>query len=306
MKNFKQNALNSFNSPTKLPESEEEANKWQKQNYSWWQNNPMRYDWKDLIGAEEFSPEFYQEIDRRFFSNASEYLNDKDKLPFDELVDFSQLKDKDVLEIGIGNGSHAQLLASKSKSFTGIDLTDYSVRSVSERFKIFGISGAIKKMDAEKMEFSDNSFDFVWSWGVIHHSANTQKILEEIHRVLRPNGRVVIMVYHRGWWNYCLVGFLRALFGGDFFRGLTLLDSIQKHTDGAIARYYNQSDWEKMTDGLFGVSRIEIRGPKSDIIPLPGGKLKSLLMIFLPPKLNKFLARRFKMGSFLILDFLKY
>ncbi|MBK7629848.1 MAG: class I SAM-dependent methyltransferase [Ignavibacteriales bacterium] len=56
------------------------------------------------------------------------------------------------------------------------------------------------KMDAEALQFEDNSFDFVWSWGVIHHSSNTRKILEEIQRVLKPGGEAIIMVYHRSIW----------------------------------------------------------------------------------------------------------
>src|SRR5206468_2314200 len=124
----------------------------------------------------------------------------------DPLIDFDQLQNKDVLEIGVGNGSHAALLARHSGSFTGIDLTDYAVESTSKRLKCFGLAGIVRQMDAEQMPFADRSFDFVWSWGVIHHSSDTRKILSEIARVLRPGGRAVTMVYHRNWWNYYLFG----------------------------------------------------------------------------------------------------
>jgi ubiquinone/menaquinone biosynthesis C-methylase UbiE len=63
-------------------------------------------------------------------------------------------------------------------------------------------------MDAEHLAFPDASFDFVWSWGVIHHSSNTWQIVGEIQRVLKPGGTAVIMVYHRGWWNYYVWGML--------------------------------------------------------------------------------------------------
>jgi len=111
-----------FSQPTALPANPDEQQKWQNANRTWWENHPMRYDWKDGIQYQEFSKEFFIEIDRRFFG-AVELYAPCEKIPFDWLIDFDSLKAKDVLEIGVGNGSHAQLLAEHVKSFTGIDLT---------------------------------------------------------------------------------------------------------------------------------------------------------------------------------------
>jgi len=190
-----------FSRPTALPSTADQHEGWQNANRTWWETHPMRYDWKDGIPYEEFSQEFFAEIDRRFFSAVELYAPCK-KIPFDWLIEFDSLRTKDVLEIGVGNGSHAQLLAEHAKSFAGIDLTEYSVRSTSERLRVFGLPGTVAEMDAEKMLFPDKSFDFVWSWGVIHHSANTRKIIEEMYRVLRPGGEAVVMVYHRTLWEY--------------------------------------------------------------------------------------------------------
>ena len=120
---LKNNLPEGFNDPIELPKSQAQAEKWQESNYEWWQSHPMRYDWKDKVPYEEFSKEFYAEIDRRHFLNTMEYMGWK-LIPFDNLIDFNFLKNKDVLEIGVGNGSHAQLFAQHSKSFTGIDLTE--------------------------------------------------------------------------------------------------------------------------------------------------------------------------------------
>ena len=290
--------IGSFNSPTRIPENEADRSALQKANYDWWNRNPMRYDWKEGIGAGEFSREFFEEIDRRFFANAAEYLP-KEGILFDSLINFSSLKDKDVLEIGVGNGSHAGLIAPHARNFTGIDLTDYAVKSTSERFRVFGLTGKILKMDAERLDFPDATFDIVWSWGVIHHSSNTRKILEEIHRVLRPGGRAFIMVYHRGWWNYYIVGLLEGLVSGNLFRTRSLHKSIQLRTDGAIARYYTPQDWRKLSGDLFEVEDIFILGPKSDVIPLPAGRLKSIVRWILPNRLNRFLTKNIQMGVFL-------
>ncbi len=186
--------INGFDKPTDLPKDHAQHQQWQEQNRDWWEKHPMRYDWNDPVGFEEFSTEFFQEIDRRFFSVVREYMPWK-KIPFDPLIDFGSLNQRDVLEIGVGNGSHAQLLAQHAKSYTGIDITSYAVKSTSERMKHFGLDKAkIIRMDAENMEFPDDSFDYIWTWGVIDHSANTQRIVEEMARVLRPSGRAVTMV----------------------------------------------------------------------------------------------------------------
>ena len=247
-----------FSQPTALPASTDEERGWQDANRDWWESYPMRYDWKGGIPYDEFSKEFYAEIDRRFFTAVELYAPCK-KIPFDWLIDFDSLRTKDVLEIGVGNGSHAQLLAEHAKSFTGIDLTEYAVRSTSERMRAFGLAGTVAQMDAEQMQFPDNSFDLVWTWGVIHHSANTRKIVEEMHRVLRPGGEAFVMVYHRTLWEYYVQGVLLATLSGQIFKPAALHESIQRRTDGAMARYYKASEWRQLVSDLFLVKEIRDR-----------------------------------------------
>jgi len=199
---MKKKLLKGFDKPTDIPESGVEAQQWQKANYEWWQSQPMRYDWKEQVLSEEFSREFYLEIDKRTPPCSVSLLNSL------------SLENKDVLEVGVGVGSHAMLISERAKSFTGIDLTDYAMESTRKRMKVFGLRGEVLKMDAEKMKFNDNSFDLVWSWGVIHHSANPANVLKEIQRVLRPGGRAITMVYYRGWWNY----FVMEVISGGFYR----------------------------------------------------------------------------------------
>ena len=58
--------------------------------------------------------------------------------------------------------------------------------------------------DAEKTNFDDNFFDIIYSWGVIHHSPSTSKIVDEIFRILKPGGEARIMIYHK--WS--IVGYI--------------------------------------------------------------------------------------------------
>lgn len=305
MKNFNKELPEGFKEPTDLPDNPEQASDWQNKNKSWWESHPMRYDWNDDVSHEEFSKEFFNEIDKRFFSNSADFLPYK-KIPFEGLIDFKNFKTKDVLEIGVGNGSHASLLAQHSKSFTGIDLTEYAVKSTSTRFKEFGLLGTIKRMDAENLEFENETFDFVWSWGVIHHSSNTRKILEEIHRVLKPNGKATIMVYYRSLWSYYFVnGFIHGILMGKLFKSNSLHELNQNLTDGAIARYYSIKEWEKFVNDIFTVKSIKVYGAKPEMFPIPAGKIKNQIMNFVPSAFTRFLTNNCKQGTFLVSTLMK-
>ena len=259
----------------------------------------MRYDWKTEITADEFSKEFYDEIDRRFFSSVYSFMP-WNVFPFDPVLDFQSLIMKDVLEIGVGNGTHAQLIAPHCRTYTGIDLTEYAVHSTSTRLKLNSIRAEIVRMDAEHMAFPDESFDFIWSWGVIHHSSNTQNIIRQIHRVLRPGGKAAIMVYHKGWWNYYIVGsVILGLLRGEFFRSPSLHTIIQRHTDGAMARYYTFRDWENAVRDMFTVTKIRTVGNKPEVLLLPGGWLKSKILNIIPDICTRFLTNTCRMGSML-------
>jgi SAM-dependent methyltransferase len=296
---FKCAAPVGFTGPTALPADNSQRRDWQQLNRNWWEQHPMRYDWEAPIPYPEFSKDFYVEIDRRFFKSVSLYAPWKG-LPFDFVIDFDPLKTSDVLEIGCGNGSHGQLLATHSRSYTGIDLTDYAIRSTSTRLSLWGLNGRVLKMDAENLQFPDSSFDFVWSWGVIHHSANTQGILKEISRVLRPGGRAVIMVYYRGYWNYYAMGALLAIKGGRFPTAHAIHKYKQLGTDGALARFYRMREWERLVSGQFDVKSVRIYGQKEALVFLPRGRLKNVVLGMIPNFFSRFFSTQCRMGSFLV------
>jgi SAM-dependent methyltransferase len=297
---LKSTNLEGFENPIALPESQEQARSWQEANQAWWESHPMRYDWTEQIGYPEFTKEFYLEIDRRFFADAEVYLPSS-RIPFDRILDFESLRDKDVLEIGVGNGSHAGLLASYARSFTGIDLTDYAIKSTSERMHCFGLNARILQMDAEHMEFEDNQFDFIWTWGVIHHSSDTHQVLSEMRRVLRPGGRAVVMVYHRSFWHWYVVnGLLRGVALGQIRKSGSLHGTVQRWTDGAIARYYTIPEWKNLVSEFFVVDDVKVYGSKAEIIPLPAGRAKQAIMSITPNKISRLLANNLRMGGFLV------
>lgn len=283
-----------------LPTIGDQQAEWQQQNQSWWESHPMRYDWRDRIDAPQFTREYFEEIDRRHFSDAAHYCPPRQR-PFDELIPFSELKELDVLEIGVGSGSHAQLIAPHCRSYNGIDLTEFAVESTKRRLELFGIKGTVRQMDAERMDFPDQSFDFIWTWGVIHHSAHTGQILKEMRRVLRPGGKAIVMVYHRSFlYYYIFNGLFRGILSGGFLKTRSLHQLIQQHTDGAIARFYSVDEWSTLVTKQFLLDRVRIKGQKSELFPLPASRFKNLFLGAAPDVVCRFVLARLRQGSFLV------
>jgi ubiquinone/menaquinone biosynthesis C-methylase UbiE len=288
-----------FDEPIQLPRDEEQHRQWQSANKTWWETTPMRYDWREGVSARSGSQAYFIEIDRRFLSSVGKYMPWRN-VPFEAIIPFEQLCDQDVLEIGVGQGTLAQLLAPRCRSFTGIDLTSHATAMTSQRLRLFKLPGKVLQMDAEAMAFADNSFDYIWSWGVIHHSADTRRVLKEIHRVLRPGGRCTVMVYHRSWWHFYACGFLRGVFQNRFRKHDSLHHVTQSAADGALARYYTPSAWRNTTTGLFAVESLQIYGLKNEILPLPNSRLKAFLEAVIPDSIARTMTNKLRMGSFLV------
>lgn len=115
-----------------------------------------------------------------------------------KIAEFDKYKGKKILEVGMGFGTDILQYAKNGSIVTGIDLTHESVKIVTERFKLKGLKGDFRQANAESLPFEDNTFDLVYSVGVLHHTVNTKEAIEEIRRVLKPKGKAIIMLYARG------------------------------------------------------------------------------------------------------------
>jgi len=126
---------------------------------------------------------------------------------------FSDYKNKRVLEVGCGIGIDGSQFAKNGAIYYGIDLTDEGIKLAKENFNLSGYDGKFQIANAENLLFDNNEFDHVYSWGVIHHSPDTESIVNEIYRILKPGGTFCIMVYNRTSINYYIeIMFLRKLF----------------------------------------------------------------------------------------------
>jgi len=147
----------------------------------WWDRNPCC-----SINSQKTGTEFFQEIEDIIYS-WHPWIRDY----------FIGCKDKKVLEIGCGMGRDLIQFAMNGAIVTGIDISPNSIRLAEENFKLNNLKTTLLIMDAEDLKFPGESFDMVYSYGVLHHTVNTQKGIDEIFRVLKPNGKAIVMLYNK-------------------------------------------------------------------------------------------------------------
>ncbi|MDX6664074.1 MAG: hypothetical protein QOG68_280 [Solirubrobacteraceae bacterium] len=141
--------------------------------------------------APEGSPEYFAEVERARYELE----------PFiARYARFDTTAGQAVLEIGVGLGTDFVNFARAGADLTGVDLTEHSIELVSRRLELEGLRADLRVADAERLPFDDASFDVVYSWGVLHHSPNPQAAIAEAQRVLKPGGRICVMLYGRRSW----------------------------------------------------------------------------------------------------------
>jgi len=150
---------------------------------------------------------------RRYFQEISNNRYGRREWHVPTVAQFSAFQGKDVLEIGCGIATDGLEFAKNGANYVGVDLTPHSIELAKERFGLFGVPGRFEVANAEEgLPFPDNSFDHVYSFGVIHHSPVPEKIVREIYRVLRKGGTLTVMLYNRTSINYYVeIMFLRKL-----------------------------------------------------------------------------------------------
>ncbi len=124
-----------------------------------------------------------------------------------KFADFSNCNNLKVLEIGCGLGTAAVNFIRNGAKYTGIELSDESLKLTKQRFEIYNLSGELYNINAEEdISFLGlNSFDLIYSFGVIHHSPNPEKIVENAYKLLKPGGIFKLMLYAENSWKKMLI-----------------------------------------------------------------------------------------------------
>lgn len=151
----------------------------------YWDKEPCE---NSFSHSPEGSRQFFEEIEEKRYLYAPSIHS---------FVQFTRWHGKRVLEIGTGLGTDFLQFARAGANVYGIDLSTHSVKLAKERMHLCGVPANIAVADAENLSFPSDFFDLVYSWGVIHHSPDPPRVVEEIYRVLKPGGILKAMLYNR-------------------------------------------------------------------------------------------------------------
>lgn len=176
---------------------------------------------------------------REFFGELTDYRLEKlEYLP--RVVDFDAYKGKLVLGVGCGIGIDLVQFAKRGAFVTGVDVAEVSIQLAGENFRQQDIDGVLRIMNGEDLQFGDGSFDMVYAHGVLQYTNSPERMIREVHRVLKTGGEAILMVYNRYSWLNLLA---------------TLFNVKLEHEDAPVLRKYSISEFKKMLDAF---SRVEI------------------------------------------------
>jgi SAM-dependent methyltransferase len=153
----------------------------------------------------------------RFHGDYDKFFTDYDKFRYQKephlpaCIDGLNVAGRKVLEIGLGEGAESEQLIRHGAHWSGVDLTAEAAERVRTRLTLRDLPfDELKQGSVLDLPYEDNSFDMVFSHGVLHHVPEIKRAQSEIHRVLRPGGELVIMMYARWSLNYLVaIGLVR-------------------------------------------------------------------------------------------------
>lgn len=193
----------------------------------------------EVARHQKFSQEYFAAIENYRYTIEPEIFS---------FAQFPRFHGKKVLEVGVGAGTDfLQWVRSGAQAY-GVDATHEAIEHTRKRLALYELpTSYLEVADAQALPFEDNSFDVVYSWGVIHHAPDTKQCLHEIIRVAKPGGVIKVMVYHR----YSLFAFYRwlltGLLKGKPFQSLTSI--LHHHQESLGTQAFTKKEILKMLDG---------------------------------------------------------
>jgi ubiquinone/menaquinone biosynthesis C-methylase UbiE len=252
-----------------------------------WTKDPCGFS--GAQGVEVGTKAFYERVDANRYDEYGSWMKTR--------FEFTRFAGKRLLEVGFGIGTDLFQFASAGALVSGVDLSPTHLRIASQRFALYGIPADLRLADAENLPFEDGTFDVVYTFGVIHHTPDTQKAVEEIHRVLKPDGRAIIGVYHKYsafflskvlLESYLLrLGFLRE----SYRRTLSRIE-VRRHSDACpLVKVYSRRSLRRLVRQFHSV-RVECAHLERSHF----GAFRRLV----PEGAVRWLERRQRMGWYLI------
>ena len=159
---------------------------------AYWDRRPCD---SELSARERLSREFFLDVERQRYALQPHIL---------ECLSWIDWSGKRVLEVGAGIGTDARRIIGAGARYTGINVDRGSAEATAQALRVFSMPGVSLQRDATSLDFPDGAFDAVYSFGVLQHIPAAQRAVAEIHRVLKPGGDFLLMLYNRTSINYAL------------------------------------------------------------------------------------------------------
>jgi len=177
-----------------LPQRIATGDAYKEQVQNQWNSNPVGPQYAKVHRPHTL--EWYQEIEAHRYGEYGPWML--------EVMEFDGHRGEQLLEIGAGIGTDLSQFARNGAIVTDLDLSAGHMAHAKENFALRGLQARFVHHDAERLPFDDNTFDVVYSNGVLHHTPNTRSVVAEIKRVLKPGGKAIIMMYAEDSLHYWL------------------------------------------------------------------------------------------------------
>jgi SAM-dependent methyltransferase len=181
--------------------------------------------------------EFFQDLDAYHFEKLHHLLR---------LVDFDAWRGRDVLDVGCGAGVEVVRFARGGANVTGVDIAASAIELSRQNMAQQGLSARLEVADGEALPLPDASFDFVYAHGVVQYTTHDDRLVAEVHRVLRPGGLAMFQAYNRVSW-------------------LNLLSKVMKvpleHEDAPVLRRYSIGELRALLRPFAAVDIVPERFP---------------------------------------------
>jgi ubiquinone/menaquinone biosynthesis C-methylase UbiE len=213
-----------------------------------------------------------------------------------EFAQFASSRGKRVLEIGVGMGADYLEWLKAGADATGVDLSAASLERARRRCELAELQPDLRLADAEHLPFADDTFDLVYSYGVMHHSPNTPQCLREAWRVLKPGGEARIMMYH----HPSLTGAMLWLRYG-VVAAKSLRETVYDHLESPGTKSYTRAEARTMmvTSGFESIELRQEFSPGDLLLHSPSPKFQSAFYRFVwklyPRALTRSIAQRWRL-----------
>jgi 2-polyprenyl-3-methyl-5-hydroxy-6-metoxy-1,4-benzoquinol methylase len=209
-----------------------------------------------LEGFDELSLAYFEAVEHKRYDDFAPWMR--------EFVPFSAYSGRTILEVGVGQGTDLVQFAKGGAQVSGIDLTKRHLELAARNFEVRGLHANLKRATAAAIPFESDSFDVVYSFGVLHHTDNTERCISECHRVLKPGGEFILGLYHTFSLFHAHTILVHGIFHGELRRlgYRALMSRIESGADGIkiapLVKTYSRNRLRNMLEDFREV-RFDVR-----------------------------------------------